>query len=218
MLGRDAARQAANSAQVESTIHRFPRTCAYCASLKIVTFYDLKVERRSGNKTVTLVNNVVCFGIDAKALCQTLRSSLATGATINDEVANCEGPQILINGNQVCVRKTFLPSSAAHMLFLGCNCRRDASERIQNTEAVYQRTRARRKAAKEKRKAMSEQRLLQFLYIETNVFIDKPSCYLISIGKHLVFCVEFYCMQRSLAVQNDYAEEDGLDGVKAFTC
>ncbi|KAI6228497.1 SUI1 domain-containing protein [Aphelenchoides besseyi] len=61
----------------------------------------ISVEKRSGNKTVTLVNNTVFFGIDAQLFCQKIKSAMATGATINQEVQNCEGPQILVHGNQV---------------------------------------------------------------------------------------------------------------------
>ncbi|KJH46763.1 hypothetical protein DICVIV_07179 [Dictyocaulus viviparus] len=61
----------------------------------------LKVETRTGNKKVTLINNLSAFGIDAKKLCQQIQVEAATSATITNEAINCEGPQIIVLGNQV---------------------------------------------------------------------------------------------------------------------
>lgn len=50
---------------------------------------------------VTLINNTAFFGIDANAFCKRIQTALATGATINQDVPNCEGPQILLHGNHI---------------------------------------------------------------------------------------------------------------------
>ncbi|KAE9416866.1 hypothetical protein Angca_006573 [Angiostrongylus cantonensis] len=60
-----------------------------------------KVETRSGNKKVTLINNLEVFGIDTKKLCQQIQVEAATSATTTNEASNCEGPQITVLGNQV---------------------------------------------------------------------------------------------------------------------
>ncbi|KAI1725775.1 translation initiation factor SUI1 domain-containing protein [Ditylenchus destructor] len=62
---------------------------------------ELKVEKRGGNKVVTLINNVTVFGIDTKSMCHKIQTGAATGTTIIESVPNCEGPQILVHGNQV---------------------------------------------------------------------------------------------------------------------
>lgn len=81
-----------------------------------------------------MINNTACFGIDARALCSTLKQSLATGATVNEEVPQCEGPQILVNGNQVC---TSIHSFVANMHIKGQYRRRAAAKRVQDTKAVH---------------------------------------------------------------------------------
>ncbi|KAJ1365786.1 hypothetical protein KIN20_026220 [Parelaphostrongylus tenuis] len=60
-----------------------------------------KVETRSGNKKVTIINNLAVFGIDTKKLCQQIQVGAATSATSTSEAPNCEGPQITVLGNQV---------------------------------------------------------------------------------------------------------------------
>uniref|UniRef100_A0A914DS19 SUI1 domain-containing protein n=2 Tax=Acrobeloides nanus TaxID=290746 RepID=A0A914DS19_9BILA len=60
-----------------------------------------QVEKRAGNKVVTLVNNLSVFGIDPKNMASQVQSGAATGATIVQSAPNCEGPQLLINGNHV---------------------------------------------------------------------------------------------------------------------
>ncbi|VDM56484.1 unnamed protein product [Angiostrongylus costaricensis] len=67
-------------------------------SMPKITF---KVETRSGNKKVTLINNLAVFGIDTKKLCQQIQVEAATSATTTNEAPNCEGPQITVLGNQV---------------------------------------------------------------------------------------------------------------------
>jgi translation initiation factor 1 (eIF-1/SUI1) len=49
------------------------------------------------------MDNTSFFGIDAKAFVKKLQVSLATSVTINQEVPNCEGPQIQLSGNHVCL-------------------------------------------------------------------------------------------------------------------
>lgn len=70
----------------------------YKLKLPEITF---KVETRSGNKKVTLLNNVAAFGIEAKPLCQKIQVGVATSATIVNDAPQCEGPQIVVQGNQV---------------------------------------------------------------------------------------------------------------------
>ncbi|VDN22593.1 unnamed protein product [Cylicostephanus goldi] len=60
-----------------------------------------KVETRSGNKKVTLINNISVFGIDVKRLCHQIQVEAATSATTANDAVNCEGPQIIVLGNQV---------------------------------------------------------------------------------------------------------------------
>ena len=57
------------------------------------------MEKRSGNKVVTLVNNLAAFGIEAKDISNEIKG---TGTSINTNVTGCEGPQLLIQGNEVC--------------------------------------------------------------------------------------------------------------------
>lgn len=63
--------------------------------------FGIQVEKRSGKKTVTLLSNTSFFGLDPKAFAKKLQVSLATGVTTNDDVPNCEGPQIQLSGNHV---------------------------------------------------------------------------------------------------------------------
>ncbi|RCN43181.1 hypothetical protein ANCCAN_10826 [Ancylostoma caninum] len=60
-----------------------------------------KVETRSGNKKVTLINNLAVFGIEPKRLCHQIQIEAATSATTSNEAVNCEGPQVTVLGNQV---------------------------------------------------------------------------------------------------------------------
>ncbi|KHJ75211.1 translation initiation factor SUI1, partial [Oesophagostomum dentatum] len=60
-----------------------------------------KVETRSGNKKVTLINNLAVFGIEPKRLCHQIQVEAATSATTSNEAVNCEGPQVTVLGNQV---------------------------------------------------------------------------------------------------------------------
>uniref|UniRef100_A0A914WBS9 SUI1 domain-containing protein n=1 Tax=Plectus sambesii TaxID=2011161 RepID=A0A914WBS9_9BILA len=60
-----------------------------------------KVETRSGNKKVTLVNNVIVYGIEPKDFARKIQIGVATSATVNQQAPQCEGPQVLIQGNQV---------------------------------------------------------------------------------------------------------------------
>lgn len=61
----------------------------------------LQIENRAGNKKVTLVNNLSLYGIDCKVFCQQVQVGVATSATLVDNAPVCEGPQVLILGNQV---------------------------------------------------------------------------------------------------------------------
>ncbi|KAK6734474.1 hypothetical protein RB195_017953 [Necator americanus] len=60
-----------------------------------------KVETRSGNKKVTLINNLAVFGIEPKRFCHQIQIEAATSATTASEAVNCEGPQVTVLGNQV---------------------------------------------------------------------------------------------------------------------
>lgn len=60
-----------------------------------------RVETRSGNKKITLVNNLCVYGIDAKPFCHKVQIGIATSATILNDAPLCEGPQVIIQGNQV---------------------------------------------------------------------------------------------------------------------
>lgn len=60
-----------------------------------------KIEKRAGNKQVTLISNVTEFGLDAKEFSSKIQNAISTGATIIPEAVCCVGPQILVNGNQV---------------------------------------------------------------------------------------------------------------------
>ncbi|KAK6021590.1 PUA domain protein [Ostertagia ostertagi] len=60
-----------------------------------------KVETRSGNKKVTLINNLSAFGIEVKKLCHQIQVEAATSATTTNEAVNCEGPQVTVLGNHV---------------------------------------------------------------------------------------------------------------------
>ncbi|KAK6055118.1 translation initiation factor SUI1 [Cooperia oncophora] len=60
-----------------------------------------KVETRSGNKKVTLINNLSSFGIEVKKLCHQIQVEAATSATTTNEAVNCEGPQVTVLGNHV---------------------------------------------------------------------------------------------------------------------
>ncbi|CAJ0932053.1 unnamed protein product, partial [Mesorhabditis belari] len=59
-----------------------------------------KVETRSGNKKVTLVNNLAAFGLDPKEIAHTTQVGVAASATLGD-AACCEGFQVTVQGNQV---------------------------------------------------------------------------------------------------------------------
>ncbi|PAV62933.1 hypothetical protein WR25_03849 [Diploscapter pachys] len=62
---------------------------------------EFKVETRSGNKKVTLINNLTPFGIDIKTICNQIKIGVSTSATVNNEAVNCEGPQVSVQGNQI---------------------------------------------------------------------------------------------------------------------
>ncbi|MCP9262236.1 Translation initiation factor SUI1 [Dirofilaria immitis] len=60
-----------------------------------------KIENRAGNKKVTLVNNLSIYGIDPKKFCHEIQVGVATSAVIVNNAAECEGPQVLVQGNQI---------------------------------------------------------------------------------------------------------------------
>uniref|UniRef100_A0A915PKM4 SUI1 domain-containing protein n=1 Tax=Setaria digitata TaxID=48799 RepID=A0A915PKM4_9BILA len=68
------------------------------SKLPKITF---KIENRAGNKKVTLVNNLSIYGIDHKKFCREIQIGVATSAVVVNDAAECEGPQILVQGNQV---------------------------------------------------------------------------------------------------------------------
>ncbi|VDO17579.1 unnamed protein product, partial [Brugia timori] len=59
------------------------------------------IENRAGNKKVTLVNNLSIYGIDPKKLCREIQTGVATSAVVVNNAAECEGFQILVQGNQI---------------------------------------------------------------------------------------------------------------------
>ncbi|KAK6104523.1 Translation initiation factor SUI1 family protein [Brugia pahangi] len=67
-------------------------------TLPKITF---KIENRAGNKKVTLVNNLSIYGIDPKTLCREIQTGVATSAVVVNNAAECEGFQILVQGNQI---------------------------------------------------------------------------------------------------------------------
>ncbi|KHN80810.1 Eukaryotic translation initiation factor 2D [Toxocara canis] len=66
-----------------------------------VFVYESAVETRSGNKKVTLVNNLSVYGIECKSFCQQVQVGIATSANMVNDAGGCEGPQVIIQGNQV---------------------------------------------------------------------------------------------------------------------
>uniref|UniRef100_A0A0R3RME8 SUI1 domain-containing protein n=1 Tax=Elaeophora elaphi TaxID=1147741 RepID=A0A0R3RME8_9BILA len=66
-------------------------------ALPKITF---KIESRAGNKKVTFVNNLSIYGIDPKKFCREIQTGVATSAVVNNS-AECEGLQILVQGNQI---------------------------------------------------------------------------------------------------------------------
>ncbi|EJD75360.1 ligatin [Loa loa] len=68
------------------------------STLPKITF---KIENRAGNKKVTLVNNLSIYGIDPKKFCREIQTGVATSAVIMNNAAECEGFQILVQGNQI---------------------------------------------------------------------------------------------------------------------
>jgi translation initiation factor 2D len=61
------------------------------------------LQKRHGNKIVTVVNNLELYGVDVKALAQLVRVDAAASATIVDSTqpACCKGLQLIVQGNQV---------------------------------------------------------------------------------------------------------------------
>ncbi|VDN55289.1 unnamed protein product [Dracunculus medinensis] len=62
---------------------------------------NFKIEVRSGNKKVTLVNNLEVYGVECARFCQQVQIGAATSATCIKEAPFCEGAQILVQGNQI---------------------------------------------------------------------------------------------------------------------
>uniref|UniRef100_A0A1I7YNW4 SUI1 domain-containing protein n=1 Tax=Steinernema glaseri TaxID=37863 RepID=A0A1I7YNW4_9BILA len=68
------------------------------AKIPLITFL---VQKRAGNKVVTLVNNLDVYGFDFKDFCQKIQHGAAASVTTVNGEPNCEGPQVLVQGNQV---------------------------------------------------------------------------------------------------------------------
>ncbi|CAG9534397.1 unnamed protein product [Cercopithifilaria johnstoni] len=68
------------------------------STLPKITF---KIESRAGNKKVTLVNNLSIYGIDSKRFCHEIQTGVATSAVVVNNAAECEGFQVLVQGNQI---------------------------------------------------------------------------------------------------------------------
>ncbi|CAP24043.1 Protein CBG02479 [Caenorhabditis briggsae] len=62
---------------------------------------EFKIENRAGNKKVTLINGLAMFGIDIRTICQQIQTGVATSVTSQWEVPGVEGPQVLVQGNQI---------------------------------------------------------------------------------------------------------------------
>ncbi|VDN19951.1 unnamed protein product [Gongylonema pulchrum] len=60
-----------------------------------------KVENRAGHKKVTTVNNLSTYGIECKKFCHEIQTGVAASASIVNVAPNCEGPQVLVQGNQI---------------------------------------------------------------------------------------------------------------------
>lgn len=62
---------------------------------------EFKIENRAGNKKVTLLNGLAMFGIDIRTICHQIQTGVATSVTSQWEVPGVEGPQVLVQGNQI---------------------------------------------------------------------------------------------------------------------
>ncbi|KAG1697894.1 Eukaryotic translation initiation factor 2D [Nymphon striatum] len=63
---------------------------------------DISMVERRGCKIVTLVNNMVTYGIDATEFARRIQSGVAASVSVNPAPPNRkDGPQVLIQGNQV---------------------------------------------------------------------------------------------------------------------
>ncbi|CAI2346089.1 unnamed protein product [Caenorhabditis sp. 36 PRJEB53466] len=62
---------------------------------------EFKIENRAGNKKVTLINGLALFGIDIRAICHHIQTGVATSVTSQWGVPGVEGPQVLVQGNQI---------------------------------------------------------------------------------------------------------------------
>ena len=61
----------------------------------------MQVEKRSGNKSVTLLSNLAIYGVNAKDFAKKIQVAVATSATTVPNAVQCEGPQLLVQGNHV---------------------------------------------------------------------------------------------------------------------
>ncbi|XP_077863853.1 eukaryotic translation initiation factor 2D-like, partial [Saccoglossus kowalevskii] len=61
----------------------------------------INVEKRTGNKKVTLVQNLEVFGIDPKSFARTVQVNVAASTSISPLPGNGAGFQVLIQGNQI---------------------------------------------------------------------------------------------------------------------
>uniref|UniRef100_A0A8R1HSK7 Eukaryotic translation initiation factor 2D n=1 Tax=Caenorhabditis japonica TaxID=281687 RepID=A0A8R1HSK7_CAEJA len=62
---------------------------------------EFKIENRAGNKKVTLINGLPMFGIDIKTICHQIQVGVATSVTSQWDVPGVEGPQVVVQGNQI---------------------------------------------------------------------------------------------------------------------
>ncbi|CAI5441537.1 unnamed protein product [Caenorhabditis angaria] len=62
---------------------------------------EFKIENRSGNKKVTLINNLSVFGVDIKTISHQIQTGVATSVTSQNEAVCCEGVQVIVQGNQI---------------------------------------------------------------------------------------------------------------------
>uniref|UniRef100_A0A1I7TSK4 SUI1 domain-containing protein n=1 Tax=Caenorhabditis tropicalis TaxID=1561998 RepID=A0A1I7TSK4_9PELO len=62
---------------------------------------EFKIENRAGNKKVTLINGLAMFGIDIRTICHQIQTGVATSVSSQWEVQGVEGPQVLVQGNQI---------------------------------------------------------------------------------------------------------------------
>lgn len=60
----------------------------------------IKIQRRTSNKKITLVDNLNVFGIDPEIFAHQVQLGVCCSTSLNEAGPGCEGPQVQIQGNQ----------------------------------------------------------------------------------------------------------------------